>query len=78
MNELLSEARAQVSGAALAALDAEVAQLRKVLALMKPHDMRACDLAPGFVHELGLDPQVRDCPVCRGPVIEVRAWHLFA
>lgn len=57
MNELLSEARAQVSGAALAALDAEVAQLRKVLALMKPHDVRACDLAPGFVRELGLDPQ---------------------
>jgi len=59
VNELLSEARAQVHGAALAALDAEVAQLRKALALMKPHDVRACDMAPGFVRELGLDPQVR-------------------
>mmetsp|Transcript_28034 Transcript_28034/g.75721 ORF Transcript_28034/g.75721 Transcript_28034/m.75721 type:complete len:188 (-) Transcript_28034:179-742(-) len=62
VNELLAEARAQVTGAARAALDAEVAQLRKALALMRPHDVRACDMAPGFVRELGLDPQSTSLP----------------
>lgn len=59
VNELLAEARAQVTGTALAALDAEVAQLRKALALMRPHDVHARGTAPGFVWELGLDPEVR-------------------
>lgn len=58
VTELLAEARAQVSGAALAALDAAVAQLRKALLAMKPHEVRGAEAAPGFVRELGLKPQV--------------------